>query len=104
MNSTPQIWKCWTLIKHILARCINRHAPITKKTVKGKPIPWLTKEIKKQMNDRDRLLRKARKLKNIDDWKNYKTMKNCTKNNMNRTKAKYHKESLFENISKPEKF
>ena len=57
----------WKLIKHILTRCINKHTPITKKIVKGKPIPWLTKEIKKQMNDRDGLLRKARKSKNIND-------------------------------------
>ena len=31
-------------------------------------------------------------------------MKNRTNNSINRAKAKYHKELLFENISKPEKF
>ena len=56
------------------------------------------------MNNRDGLLSKARKSKNIDDWKNYKTMKNRTNNSINRAKAKYHKELLFENISKLEKF
>ena len=52
----------------------------------------------------DGLLHKARKLKNIDDWKNYKTMKNRTSSSINRAKAKYHKELLFGNISKSEKF
>ena len=42
---------CWKLVKHILTRSIIRHVPITKKTVKGKLILWLTKEIKKQMCD-----------------------------------------------------
>ena len=95
---------CWKFFKDILTRCINTHAPMTKKTVKGKPIPWLTEEIKKQMNDRDGLLRKARKSKNTEHWKNYKAMKNRTNNSINRAKEKYHKELLNENISKPEKF
>ncbi|WP_171480095.1 hypothetical protein, partial [Acinetobacter baumannii] len=33
-----------------------------------------------------------------------KTMKNRTNNSINRAKAKYHKELLNENVSKPEKF
>ena len=81
---------CWKFFKDILTRCINTHAPMTKKTVKGKPIPWLTEEIKKQMNDRDGLLRKARKSKNTEHWKNYKAMKNRTNNSINRAKEKYH--------------
>ena len=56
------------------------------------------------MNDCDGLLCKARKSKNIDHWKNYKTVKNRTNNSINRAKAKYHKELLFENISKTDKF
>ena len=56
------------------------------------------------MNDRDGLLRKARKSKNNDDWKNYKAMKNHTNNSINRAKTRYHKELLKENISKPETF
>ena len=56
------------------------------------------------MNDRDGLLRKARKSKNTNDWKNYKTIKNRTNNMINRAKTKYHKELLHDNISKPEKF
>ena len=95
---------CWLLIKNVLTKCIDTYAPITNKTVKGKPIPWLTDQIKKQMNDRDKLLRKARKSKNADDWKNYKTIKNRTNNMINKAKTKYHKEILNENTSKPEKF
>ena len=38
------------------------------------------------MDNRDGLLCKARKSKNIDDWKNYKTMKNRTNNSINRAK------------------
>ena len=52
---------CWQYIKDILLKCADTHTPLTKKTIKGKPCPWLTEEIKKQMNDCDGLLRKARR-------------------------------------------
>ena len=67
--------------------------------VKGrKPYPWLTKKIKKQMNDHDRLLRKSRRSKNHNDWIQYKTFKNRV-NVIKRAKSKYHENLLDENIS-----
>ena len=95
---------CWQYIKDILLKCADTHAPLTKKTIKGKPCPWLTEEIKKQMNDRDGLLRKARRSKNHNDWIRYKTFKNRVNNVIKRAKSKYHKNLLDENISDPEVF
>ena len=95
---------CWQYIKDILLTCADTHTPLTKKTIKGKPCPWLTKEIKKQMNDRDGLLHKARRSKNHNDWIWYKTFKNRVNNVIKRAKSKYHKNLLDENISKPEVF
>jgi len=63
---------CWQFIKGILTNIIDRHAPVKKKTIKGQPCPWLTEDIKKQMNDLDGLLRKARKSKHEHDWIAYK--------------------------------
>ena len=93
---------CWQYIKDILLKYADTHAPLTKKTIKGKPCPWLTEEIKKQMNDRDGLLRKARRSNNHNDWIRYKTFKNRVNNVIKRAKSKYHKNLLDENISKPE--
>ena len=95
---------CWQYIKDILLKCVDNHAPLTKKTIKGKPCLWLTEEIKKQMNDRNGLLRKARRSKNHNDWIQYKTFKNRVNNVIKRAKSKYHKNLLDENISKPEVF
>jgi len=96
--------RCWGLIKNILTKCIDTHAPFTKKTIKGKPCPWLTESIKKQMNDRDKILRKARSSKNENDWTEYKNMKNRVNNLIKSAKSKHNKKLLNENISKPEKF
>ena len=56
------------------------------------------------MNDRDGLLRKARRSKNHNDWIRYKTFKNRVNNVIKRAKSKYHKNLLDENISKREVF
>ena len=56
------------------------HAPIIQKRVKGKGCPWMTTELKSLMNDRDKLLRKARKSKHDVDWNQYKRLRNLCKN------------------------
>ena len=42
----------WSLLKSTLSNLYNRHAPIIKKKVKGKPAPWLNEDIKTIMNER----------------------------------------------------
>ena len=56
----------WKILKD---NAFDNHAPLILKTVKGK---WLTPTIKKNLNLRDRLLRKARKTGNENDWSTYK--------------------------------
>ena len=51
------------ILKNILQKCIDKHAPLLEKKVKGRLCPWLTQEVKREMNLRDGLLRKARRTK-----------------------------------------
>ena len=44
--------------------------------VKGKNCPWLTKGLKKLMNERDYFLKKARKSGNEIDWSAYRRLRN----------------------------
>ena len=78
-------------LKEILLKTLNRYAPIVKKTVKGKPSPWLNEQVKRHMNTRDQLLRKAQKSKSHIDWRNYRRKKNFVKNEINRSKRNYFK-------------
>ena len=57
----------WLCIKNLLSNVFDRHAPVLLKKVKGKPAPWLTCEVKKLMNERDKGLRKSRRTKNDAD-------------------------------------
>ena len=48
----------------------------------------MSKEIKRHMNIRDQLYRKARKSKKQLDWVSYKRKRNFVKNEIQRTKKK----------------
>jgi len=74
----------------------DKHAPITVKTVRGKPCQWLTTDLKKQMSDRDRILTKARKSKLDGDWSLYKKLRNTCNDTIKAAKRAYHRNLLNE--------
>ena len=88
----------------ILSRNIDEHAPFIKKRVKGRLCPWLTKDLKKELNLRDKLLRKARLSKSDCDWSTYKCQRNRVNNLVRKNKANYNKELPRENADSTEKF
>ena len=81
------------------------HAPFVEKRIKGKKSPWLSCEVEKSMNDRDKLLRKACKSKNEADWVAYKRLlRNYCTNLIKRSKASFHRNLLAENTGNPHKY
>ena len=87
-----------------VSQCIEKHAPVVKKRVKGRLCPWLTKELKREMNHRDKLLRRACLTKSELDWLIYKQQRNRVDNLVRNYKARYNKELLRENADSSEKF
>mgnify|MGYP001794933248 CR=1 FL=1 len=96
--------KAWSSMKAVLKECIDKHTPIIKKRVKGKLCPWLTQDIKREMNSKDQLLGKARKTNNEIDWSTYKRQRNKVSGMIKNCKAKYHRDLLEENANSPDKF
>lgn len=94
----------WLLLKSTLTNLYNRHAPIIKKNVRGKPAPWLNEDIKSIMNERDQLLRKSRRTKSNADSLAYKRKRNETNIAIKRAKSSYYKNLLSENFENPSKF
>jgi len=85
------------LFTDILSNVFNKHAPIVKKRLKGKPTPWLNVNIKADMDRRDKILRKARKTKNEGDWRLYKKLRNYCNNRLKNARKAYYKNLLNEN-------
>ena len=75
-------------------------------TFKGKFAPWLTDDVKKLMNERDKLLRKSRKSPHAEFYKTeYKQKRNAVNIAIRRAKASYYKDPLQENSTgDPNKF
>ena len=76
---------------------------MVKKRVKGFLCPWLTKELKREMNHRDKLLRRARLTKSKLNWLLYKQKRNRVNNLVRHYKARYNKELLCDNADSSEK-
>ena len=76
------------------------------KKVKGKLAPWLTDDVKKLMNERDKLLRKVRKSPNGEFYKaEYRQKQNAVNIAIRRAKASYYNNLVRENSTgDPSKF
>ena len=96
--------KAWYYVKSILIKTLDRCAPYITKRVKGRTCAWLDNGIKKEMNTRDQLMRKARNTNREVDWSNYKRKRNYVKNAIKRAKNLHYTKLLNESVSKPEKF
>ena len=65
----------WNFLKELLVNVANTQAPFTTRTIKGKPCPWVNEGIKREINYRDALNRKAQKTKTKENWEVYKRQK-----------------------------
>ena len=50
--NSQSINTAFSRLKEILLNTLNRYAPIVKKTVKGKPSPWLNEQVKRHEHSR----------------------------------------------------
>ena len=74
------------------------------KKVKGQPAPWLTFEVKKLMNERDKALRKSRRTKNDADISQFKLKRNAVNSAVRKAKSTYYKNLLNESSENPNEF
>ena len=91
-------------MKEILVKAFNRFAPIVSKQVRGKSSPWLSADIKSEMNKRDKLMRKSRKTKNGAIRDEYKKQRNRVNNIIRKAKSDYTRTLLSENSNNPNGF
>ena len=83
--------EAWMKIRHIVLEIFDKHAPRILKKVKGKLAPWLTDDIKKLLNEIDKLLPKARKCQDAELYKTkYKQRRNAVDIAIRRAKASYY--------------
>ena len=69
---------------------LNFHAPLKKRKVRNEYAPWITSDIKRGMEERDRMKKLASKDPNL--WPKYKILRNKVTNNIRLSVTKYYQE------------
>ena len=90
------LW-CWN---HLLNDVISEHVKTRKVKVRSNNQPWITGEVRKSINNRYKLLKKARSTPRLSpEWKEYKKTKNACTNLIRLTKANYWKKEFLSSNS-----
>ena len=72
------------------------HAPRIRMRVRGQKIPWLTREVKQLMNERDHFHNLALRTNNELHWSSYKRLRNVVTLRLRKEKQRYFNEQLRE--------
>ena len=87
------MWRRW---KELFLNVCEKQAPMKTKWTQDSKSPWITAILKKQMNFRDRLKRKAIKTKDPCTWDQFRIVKNQVNWEINSVKKAYY-ENAFNN-------
>ena len=72
--------------------------------MRGMKCPWLQAATKKLMNERDFVLRKARRSGSEVDWSMYRRLRNQVSDRIKIEKRRYQRNEISDNMDKPKSF
>jgi hypothetical protein len=94
------MWEIW---KKIFVEILDKHAPPQCKKIRSKKVPWITSDIKKLVNTRDKLKRKAISTNLENDLFDYKTSRNKVNIELRNTKKDYYSSKIAGQKFNPKK-
>ena len=77
-------------IHKLLLPVLNKHCPISKRSVRSKAVPWMTGEVIDYIRIRDKLKHKFVKTKEGHHWEAYKKVRNAANNAICTAKKSYY--------------
>ena len=80
------MWETWM---NVFTSIADKHAPLRTRKVRSKHTPWLTNEIKKQINHRDYLKQKATRTKSRHFYEAHKITRNKTNKMVEKAKSRH---------------
>ena len=94
------MWEIW---KKIFVEVLDKHAPLQCKKIRSKKVPWITSDIKKLINTRDKLKRKSISTNLENDWFDYKTSRNKVNIELRNAKKEYYSSKIAGQKFNPKK-
>ena len=77
------------LFNQLFLNTLNKHAPIKLIKIRGKSHPFIDDEIKQLIKLRDRKLNIFKQSRHIEDWKDYKQLRNSVKSSLRTAGSNY---------------
>ena len=87
-ENVDAMWECW---KSLFVQVLDKHAPFkTRRVRKRGSVPWINKDVRKKLFERDFLKRKAIKMNYESDWNKYKSSRNSANIALRQAKREYY--------------
>ena len=81
---------------------LDKHAPMMPRRVRNKgSVPWITREIRNKMVNRDHLKKQAISTNSIADWETYKSYRNSVNITMRKSKVYYYRKRIGNQKNNP---
>lgn len=87
----------WDVWKHLFSSVADKHALLKTKRVRHKVSSWLTPDLKGMIIKRNHLKKKALRSGDLNDWSEYRRVRNKTNNKLRDTKAPYYHKEIENN-------
>ena len=87
--------------QEIFEHLLNLHALLKKRKVKNEYAPWITSDIKRSMEERNKMKKLALKDPNL--WPRYKILRNKVTNKIRLSVTKYYQDLVSTNKNNPKK-
>ena len=96
INSLADVEDSWDSFKQLFGEVADSHAPRIRVRVRGQNVPWLIREVKQLMNERDHFHNLAMRTNNELHWSSYKPLRNVVTLKLRKEKQNYFNEQLRE--------
>ena len=96
INSFTDVEDSWNSFKQLFGEVPSSHAPRIRVRVSEQKVPWLTREVKQLMNERDHFHNLALRTNNEFHWSSYKCLRNVVTLKLRKEKQRYFNEQLCE--------
>ena len=89
MESFDDIDSRWDYWKSLFVQIVDSHIPTTKARVRAKTLPWIDSDVRRLMKARTYYRTKAKKSMKVEDWEQYRKLRNQVTWRLKKAKLKY---------------
>ena len=103
MDTFDDVDSHWEYWRSLFTQIVDLHIPVKKARVRAKTLPWIGKEVRKLMKARTYYCTKAKKSKKVEDWEQYRRLRNRVTWELKKAKLQYFDDLSHQASGNPKK-